>query len=346
MIKIYLKYLFLTLLLFCGMELCAQADKNPFELNTRIPALEEKEIVQEKEIIENVIPVPTVLEEETVDITEKTEAVEEITNEEQLVIDPNNPFELIAPTAKSTAIIKDKPTTIVPAPSKKTSPFQPTQAVSKDRGALFGIILGLSLLLAFLFAGFRSSFNKAYQNITNSSILKQSYREMSTIGQLPLNIWYVFSWISIGTFIFLLMRYYGLGLSTSTLGNFAYSVGIISVLMLLKHAVLFFIGTIFPVQKEVQLYNFLVIIFGVALGVALVPANIFIAYLANDLVSYAIYIALAIVVILYLLRAFRGLMISNRLLTFHRFHFLLYICAVEIAPVIILLKLGFLSAGK
>ncbi len=323
----------------------AQTTTNPFEITARMQQTREptevNEPVEATEVnVEAIAPVAVEA------VEEETETEEGIAVTEGLVIDLDNPFEMIAPSAKRNSNTESKPTPTVAPAIEKPSPVKKVQTTAKDNGPLFGTILGLSLLLAFLFAGFRSSFNKAYQNITNSNILKQSYREMSTIGQLPLNIWYVFSWISMGVFVFLLMRHYGAGFTDSYFGNLGACIGIVFGLMLLKHAVLFFIGTIFPTQKEVQLYNFLIVIFGVALGVFLVPANISIAYLPKNMVSYAIYIVSGIIVLLYLLRAIRGLMISNRLFSFHRFHFLLYICAVEIAPVIILLKLGFLSAGK
>lgn len=355
----YYIFVIFFICLFGTNEILAQDAKNPFELTTRLDATATPEaatpIPPATNPLEITTPRNTATETDTA--TEETETEEIIiepeTNDEaepeNIVIDTENPFEMITSTRKqeTTAI-----TEATPKPTKTTSTSTAPSGVktvpldTKNTGSLFGIVLGLCLLLAFLFAGFRSSFNKAIQNITNANILKQSYREMSTIGQMPLNVWYIFSWISMGVFVFLLMRYYGFGLTESYLGNLAYCIGIVSALMLLKHGVLFLIGAIFPTEKEVQLYNFLIIIFGVALGVFLVPANISIAYLPSNMVIYAIYVALALVALFYLLRSFRGLMISNRLLSFHRFHFLLYICAVEIAPVIILLKLGLLSAGK
>jgi len=37
----------------------------------------------------------------------------------------------------------------------------------------------------------------------------------------------------------------------------------------------------------------------------------------------------------------RGLLLANKFVLFHKFHFLLYICIVEIAPVVLVLKLIF-----
>ena len=71
----------------------------------------------------------------------------------------------------------------------------------------------------------------------------------------------------------------------------------------------------------------------------MVPANILIAYAPQTMTSSLVYAAIGLVGLVYLFRSLRGLFIANRFLLFHKFHFLLYICTVEIAPIIIFLKL-------
>ena len=330
--------LLLALLLTCYLA-SAQNSKNPFDIVPRVKDVPTREIV---------MPATNVETEEVVAIELEEEPTPEI---EKIEIDSTNPFELITPTSRVSseplAEVRspDTPSTSEIANPIPSSRFKPSKSKG-SRGALFGSILGLSLLLAFLFAAFRSSFSKAYQNVTNVNILKQSYREMSTIGQMPLNLWYIFSWLSLGVFVFLVMRYYGAAFSEGFFANLFICIAIVTMSMLLKHFVLFFIGSVFPVRKEIQLYNFLIVIFGVALGVLLVPFNISIAYLPHNFTLYAIYGALGLLAVFYIFRAFRALLLSNRFLSFHRFHFLLYLCAVEIAPIIILLKLGLIYAGK
>ncbi|MEM9990216.1 MAG: DUF4271 domain-containing protein [Bacteroidota bacterium] len=325
----------------------AQTPDNPFEITTR---LDSTLIIPTQEVI----------------LPEVTEAIDSITTTETnpitdvaVAIDSDNPFELIVGRAESDLGAEhesDSASTnnIETHQSTSTDTILPVQQMplylkptfADNKGALFGTLLALSFLLAFLFAAFRTSFTKAYQNVLNINILKQSYREMSTIGQTPLNLWYVFSWLSMGIFLFLLLRHHEAALFTGFWSNVLACIGITTILLLLKHFVLFFIAYVFPVRKEVRLYNFLLIIFGVVLGVLLVPVNVCIAYLPPVSSAWAVRVALGMLLLFYLLRALRGLLLSNRFLSFHRFHFLLYLCAVELAPIIILLKLGFIYAGK
>ena len=345
----YTYYLLLSLLLICGFA-TAQNSDNPFDI---VPRVQKVETIATATATTTTTPTPVPSiqspEDSTVAVVD-TNIIEASPEVKGIEIDPNNPFELVIPNravpSTETVAVSDSESTVVNNQKTVTDPRLKASDTQRNRGALFGTILGLSLILAFLFAAFRSSFNKAYQNVTSANILKQSYREMSTIGQTPLNLWYIFSWFSIGVFVFLVMRHYGATFTDSFLTNLFYCIGLVCALMLLKHFVLFFIGNVFPVRKEVQLYNFLVVIFGVAIGVLLVPFNIFIAYLPEKFTLYAIYGSSVVLVIFYLFRAFRALILSNRFLSFHRFHFLLYLCAVEIAPIIILLKLGLIYAGK
>jgi hypothetical protein len=49
--------------------------------------------------------------------------------------------------------------------------------------------------------------------------------------------------------------------------------------------------------------------------------------------------------LIYLFRSLRGLFVGARFLAFHKLHFLLYLCAVEIAPVAIAIKWILTNAG-
>jgi hypothetical protein len=48
---------------------------------------------------------------------------------------------------------------------------------------------------------------------------------------------------------------------------------------------------------------------------------------------------LSLLVILYLLHAVRGMVIANRFIFLYQFHFLLYLCVIEIMPALYLYKL-------
>jgi len=98
-------------------------------------------------------------------------------------------------------------------------------------------------------------------------------------------------------------------------------------------------GAIFPVEKEAASYSFTMIAFGILLSLFLVAVNVFVAYGPAHLIQTTIYMAFGVIGLVYAFRSLRGLIIANNFLAANKFHFFLYLCAVEIAPVLVLVKL-------
>jgi hypothetical protein len=114
---------------------------------------------------------------------------------------------------------------------------------------------------------------------------------------------------------------------------------------MIKHFFLYVLSTVFPLEKEIRLYNFIVMSAGILTGLVLTPLNIFMAYSPAPLSTTFMYLGIASFVIIFLLRAFRGLFVGATYLTTHPFHFLLYLCTAEIAPLAVLAKLVLLKSG-
>ena len=108
---------------------------------------------------------------------------------------------------------------------------------------------------------------------------------------------------------------------------------------------LFHIGWIFPVGKEVAKYHFTITIFNLLLGLLLLPLNRFIAWGPPELAQKLIYFTFGLIGVFYLMQCFRGLKIGGKFLATAQFHFLAYLCAIEIAPLVVLLKLILLQSG-
>ena len=101
-------------------------------------------------------------------------------------------------------------------------------------------------------------------------------------------------------------------------------------------------ASVFPIAKEIKLYNYIIMIGGIFLSMVLLPLNIFIAYSPDSLKELFIFAAFGIIGLVYLMRSLRSLSVASPFLMTDQFHFLLYLCAVEIAPITILIKLLYL----
>ena len=246
-----------------------------------------------------------------------------------------NPFDLVAP---SKASAPSKPA-VKPSARPEESAKAPAPLQNTYRTFLLITNILLLLLLTILLTIFRGQASKAYRAFLNDNLLSQLQREREAGGGLPYYFFYGFFMINAGFFVFLLARYYGLSFSNNDWVGLLYSIGGVAGLFLAKHLLLGFLAFVFPIGKEVHLYSFTIIVFSIMLGFFLVIVNLLLSYSPEDTTQLVLYGAYAGIAATYLFRSLRGLFIGNRFLLFHKFHFLLYICTVEIAPVLVLAKL-------
>ncbi|MEM9849102.1 MAG: DUF4271 domain-containing protein [Bacteroidota bacterium] len=280
----------------------------------------------------------------------------------KVLVDSENPFEILVRSGASASTIEETDiaevsntnsveTTIAEPPQHETQQdndqakdhiltnIKPAGKADGQQGQFFGLMLLTLVPVTILFTLFRAFFSKAYENILSANVLNRSYREYAGASIIPLNIWYIIFLLNLGIFVSLIMNYYGAAFTKQPLINGLICTGIVSVLVLGKRLLLALLGEIFPFKKEMQLYRYLLLLFGIVTGVFLAPINIAIIYAGAELLSVLIYGALALLAAIYLIRSYRALIVGNRFLLLDRFHFLLYICAVEIAPIFIIIKL-------
>ncbi len=208
---------------------------------------------------------------------------------------------------------------------------------------LFWLLVGLVAFLTFSIASNRSVVVKAWRGFLNESALSLAQKEASGfLGSTPYFLLYASFLLNAGAFIFLIARF----LNPRDFNNIGFLVVcmLLSCLLFLsKHALLGFLAWLFPVGTEVRRYNFLVIIFNCVLGLFLVPFNFLVAFV-QDYGGFLVFWTLGLAFVFYTYRSLRAAIIGRKFLNGHLFHFLLYLCAVEIAPVFIMVKLAILAS--
>ena len=264
----------------------------------------------------------------------------EVLAAEGISLPPANPFDVVAHRA---------PVATESMAENKTEAFNPF-AVLPRGGGLPGSVMALLMLTAFAFLTFsvasnRAAVGRAWGGFLSDNGFSMAQREASGfVGTTPYYLLYVNFLFNAGIFIFLLTRVF----QRETFNNFRFLLVCLigaAIAFLSKHLFLFLIKALFPVGAEVRKYNFLIIIFNCVLGLFLVPFNMFIAFSAKEgsqqllLVSWM----LGLVAIFYAYRSLRASPIGAKFLTQSPFHFLLYLCTVEIAPVLLLVKLALMQ---
>jgi hypothetical protein len=264
----------------------------------------------------------------------------EVLTAEGITLLPANPFDVVAHQA---------PVAAAGLAENKTEAFKPF-AVLPRGGGLSGGILAALLLAAFAFLTFsvasnRTAVGKAWAGFLHDNGFAVAQREASGfVGTTPYYLLYGNFLFNAGIFVFLVTRVF----QKETFNNLWFLLICLAgaaIAFLSKHFMLAIMRALFPVEAEIRKYNFLIIIFNCVLGLFLVPFNLFIAFSAKGgsqqllLVSWM----LGLVAIFYSYRTLRASAIGAKFLSQSPFHFLLYFCTVEIAPLLLLVKLALMQ---
>ncbi len=246
----------------------------------------------------------------------------------------NNPFEILRGDVASIDTSTNKAKTIL---EQSTPSLLNREAYSKN--FLFWVFLITLSLMALVVANARSSVRNAYQALLSNNALRQIYRLQAGWGNVAQLALYGLFLLNASIFAFLMVYRFVGQPATNQFWTFLYCILGISAAFLIKHTILYIISSVFPIAKEVKLYNFIIITSGILLGLILLPLNLFIAYSPEILGNLLTYTAFGAIGIVYLVRSLRSLSIASPFLATDQFHFLVYLCAVEIAPLFVLAKL-------
>ena len=244
-------------------------------------------------------------------------------------IDPQNPFEVKRPSFS-------RPKASVATPNKK-SVITGTEPLS-GKFKLWMTIL-LVTVLTVLVNIYKSALAKVYRSFLNDNFLKMVHRDYGTVSMIPYLILYVFALILIGTFVFVVLTHYKIAFFAAPILNFLACTGGVFAIFIIKHLILQIIGSVFPVSKEIEQYSFTIIIFGTMIGFFLLPTILLIIYAPANLTLPLIYGTFIVIGLIYLYRILRSLFIGLKYISLHKFHFFVYLCTIEIAPLLVLVKL-------
>jgi Domain of unknown function (DUF4271) len=246
----------------------------------------------------------------------------------------DNPFEILRGDVASIDTSTNKTKTIL---EQSTPSLLNREVYSKN--FLFWIFLISLSLMALVVANARSTVRNTYQSLLSNNALRQIYRLQAGWGNVAQLALYGLFLLNASIFAFLMVYRFVGQPPTNQFWTFLYCILGISGAFLTKHTILYIISSVFPIAKEVKLYNFIIITSGIFLGLILLPLNLFIAYSPEILGNILTYTALGAIGIVYLVRSLRSLSIASPFLATDQFHFLIYLCAVEIAPLFVLAKL-------
>jgi len=222
-----------------------------------------------------------------------------------------------------------------------------TMKVSKYRlgkpvpkGALW--VPAVVALLLVLFAVLKISFNKQLQTIVQSffsnRVLNNLNKEDNLFTSWPFLLLFVQFGFTIGMFFYLVSGFYHISFP-GTGFQFYLSISIlIVVLYILKIVLLRILGHLFNIQKPVNEYVTILYLSYFNLSLIFIP--LVVAFALSPLKYGPYYIAISFI-LLGVIFAFQFIRAGVNILSHHRFskvYLFLYFCALEICPILILIK--------
>ena len=293
----------------------AQTRVNPFEIKQRLKSMH---------IVDTFTPIQDNF---MADSTMLSAAVQDsIPNENAKddATDIANPFEVDHVPIRKSAI------------AKRTEKLQSqAESTHSSNGFIFWFLLFGCAILAIVMNMKVKALGLISKSIFNENMLKLFQREESMKFSPYLFLLYLIYCINLAAFVYLTSDFFG---GPRGILIFIYAlIGIIGI-YLVRHVSLNLLGDIFSLTKNTQLYGFSIMIFNQFAGLVLIPLNFLLAFGTSGIKEIILWSTIIILCILLLLRTVRGIFIVSEYLTDRFFQIFIYLCAFEIAPMMVFIK--------
>jgi hypothetical protein len=226
-------------------------------------------------------------------------------------------------------------------PFDKPPIFQVSQErkVNNNDG-LFYLLAGVVALVAFV----KISFPKYFQNLF-SLFFQTSFRQKQTrdqllqdnLASLLMNLLFIIS----GSIFVALIAYQQKWVSFNFWWLLLYCAGIFGGTYFVKYLFLLFSGWVFNVKEATSSYLFIVFLINKIMGIALIPFLLIIAFSPMAMVQIAVTVSMFVIGGMFLYRYVVSLGTIRSSLKVNALHFFLYLCAVEVLPLLLMYKVLF-----
>jgi len=207
----------------------------------------------------------------------------------------------------------------------------------RSKDDLFYLMAGIVFCLAFTRAAFPKYFRNLFVLFFRSSLRQKQAREQllqDNLASLLLNLLY---FISMGLFIALWIQYRHL--TSISFWILAPVCALALVLVYLgKYLFLLFSGWVFNAKEAAVSYTFIVFMVNKVMGVVLIPFLLILSFSHLSVVQVSLTISFTLVGALFIYRYLVSFGAIRNKLKVNAMHFFLYLCAVEVLPLILIYK--------
>lgn len=203
---------------------------------------------------------------------------------------------------------------------------------------LFYTLIGLLIAFALLKRLFPKYINDLFRLFFRTTLKQRQIREQLMQSPLPSLLFNGFFIISSALYVDLLLQHFHLNGINDFWKMFLYCGLAISGIYLIKFLGLKLSGWIFSAEEATNSYVFIVFIVNKMIGIYLLPFLVLLAFTQGNIYQVSLMLSWCGIGALYLYRLVLSYGAVRNQVKLNPFHFLLYICAFEVAPVLLLYK--------
>ncbi len=223
-------------------------------------------------------------------------------------------------------------------------PFKRTDSVktgsiraARDKWVM-AVLIALLIYAGLLNLFFGSDIKNVLASFYNSRSLSQTDKEAGLINTWAFAGLILLFCLSLGLILYQFAWYYRKVFPISGFELFISFTAIIGVLIILKFILLKFIGFIFDIGGVINEYIAVLNLTYFSLAFVLLAVGVCFSLLANPLIPQLIPVSAVIAGIIFVWQYLRKSLNIISDFRFHKFYLFLYLCALEICPVLILIK--------
>jgi len=208
---------------------------------------------------------------------------------------------------------------------------------SRDRWVI-GIILALLIYAAILNRVMSKDVESVWQSFYSKRMLNQVSKEDGVINSWTFLALFLLFALTFGLFLYQFSAYRHVYYTIGGIQLFFSLTFIILVLFAMKFLVVKFLGFVFGTGKLVSEYLSVSYLTYFNIGFVFLPVSLCFSLLPDPLIKYVLFAAFVLMAAIFIWQYLRGSVgiISNIL--FHKFYLIVYLCALEICPILILIK--------
>ncbi len=200
------------------------------------------------------------------------------------------------------------------------------------------IIVSLLVYMAILNRAMSKDISNVLQSFYNNRILSQVSKEENLLNSWTFLGLFILFGFTFGLFLYQLTAYYEVFYSISGVQLFGSFALLVIVLFAVKLLVLRFLGFVFKVNRLVGEYISILYLTYFNITFVFLPLSLCFSLLAAQYIPYVLAVALLLVVIIFVWQYLRSSVNIISSFRFHKFYLFIYLCALEICPVLIMIK--------